>query len=32
VRTAPRKESGALAPDDVGTPPAELISASNHFL
>src|ERR1019366_9355587 len=32
VRTAPRKDNGALAPDDVGTPIAELISESNHFL
>src|SRR5271157_2320650 len=32
VRTAPRKDSGALAPDDVRTPLAELISESNHFL
>src|SRR5208283_4479480 len=32
MRTAPRKDSGALAPDDVGTPLAELISESNHFL
>src|SRR5271166_1733506 len=32
VRTAPRKNSGAVAPDDVGTPLAELISKSNHFL
>jgi len=32
VRTAPRKESGALAPDAVGTPLAELIPGSNHFL
>src|SRR5271157_1544655 len=32
VQTATRKDSGALAPDDVGTPLAELISESNHFL
>jgi len=32
VRTAPRKNSGAVAPDNVGTPLAELISESNHFL
>src|ERR1035441_5144747 len=32
VPTAPRKDNGALAPDDVGTPLAELISESDHFL
>jgi|SRR5271167_387817 len=32
VRTAPLRNGGAVAPDDVGTPLAELISKSNHFL
>src|SRR5208282_2251283 len=32
VRTAPRRNGGAVAPDDVGTPLAEHISSSNHFL
>jgi hypothetical protein len=27
-----KKNSGDLAPDNVGTPIAELISGSNHFL